>query len=511
MKKEKKPAVYELILHMDRAEKGYFIKFANMLGKGSNYATIFGILSEMEQYDKETLLLKMKKKQVHTTNLNVTLHHLYAVVVKSLRLYHEKNYPRIQLGNFMSEAEVLIGKNLKEQAVKVLQKAEDWAVSHHMFGSVIEIQKSIAIQKMALTRKGLMEEVEKQYEKIEKNIEGLKQEIKARRLHHISLALYRINDLDARHCYKSQMQELNKMEINNDVIDLHSFYPYYYTLGTATNRALIDNERLSAHIYYQKLIIIWERHPKMLKAYPINYLNCISNYLVNAIFIKKVEDFEGQIHKLENIPTRFLNDKIELFQSKLYLQQLHYLNNNQLDKAYQLISINEKKLNKYAPRMNFSRLTTIQYNYLLICFLLGKNQEGILWLNQILYERKAEPRKNVRLFCRIMELVLHYELENYDLVESLIRSVWRIRKVDVSFQSYAECILQHFKIIIKSSMHQLDQNYRQFKKDLSEFIIQSPKPVGAEELTIWLEAKINKMNIVEAYQKILSKEDNKVI
>jgi len=487
---------------MDRVEKGYFVKFAKMLGKGNNHITLFSILSDMDSFDKDILLKKLKRKKLHISNLNVTLHHLYQFTLKSLRLFHEKNYYKIQIHNLISEAEILIGKNLKSQALKILRKAETISKELNSYTTLIEIQKIKAVLLVATSKTQLIEGIQESYSDIEHSLDILEEEIYFRKLNHLTFGCFRINKMDAQHQHKNILDYVtNNPRLNSKEIP-NCFYAQSYKENTLGLKESIYTNKEKVNIHYKKRIAIWNDSPTMIKAEPLIYRNIISNYLVNAIFIKNVNDFDEQMKNLENIPTRFENDKIELFQSKIYLEQLYYLNYRKLEQAYQLIEENKLLLEKYNSKMNFSRLTIIQYNFLIICFLKEKHNEAIIWLNKILYEKKAEPRKNVRLFCRIMELILHYELDNYDLLDSLITSVWRKRKSDDSFYEYSESILRHIKALAKANSKSEKQKLsKEFLEILNEFQQQSPVPTGIEELIFWTVSNIEQISIEEAYVK----------
>lgn len=500
MKQKNKPIVFDLIQSMDRTERGYFIKYSEMLGKGNKYKILFQTLAGMKTFDKKMLEQQLKKKKAGISNLNSAIHHLYPNVLRSLRLFHEKNYYKIQVRNLLSEAEILLRKNMVVQAVKLLNKAEDIATAQHYYTSLIEIQRLKAVQKVAIGTENLMDTVQDNYKVILKNCHTLKEEIHFNKNHHLALICMRVNKMDISHQYNEVIRNISKDPLINSKDKPDSFFSQYYKNSIKSYQAILYSDRVAAHLYYQNILNIWEGNRTMIEAEPLLYRNHLSNYIVNTIFIKKADDFHEQLKKLEQIPTRFQSDKVELFQSIVYLEQLYYLNYRELGKAYKSIQIHSTQLKKYRSKMNFSRLTTIQYNYLIICFLKEKYSEGLDWVNEILYTKNAEPRKNVRLFTRILELILHYELENIDLVESLLASVWRKRKSDDSFYLYTESILNYLKKIMKAiNKKQIQKNSKEFLDELLGFEKQSPKPIGIEELIFWVTSKADSVSIEEVY------------
>ncbi len=496
------PPVYDLIHNMDQAEKGYFKKYVAKLGKGENYTLLFNLLNQQKEYDKEKLTQKLKKKGVDILQLSVTFRHLYLLVLKCLRIYHETNYYKAQINNLLAETEILLNKGLKKQALRHLAKAEKMASEYHYYPALIEIQKLKVIQQVATVKKNLMEAVQISYTELNTSIDTLKEEIEFRRIKHLLLLCYRINYQDADHEYAELLKNISESELLNSKKAPQSFYSKYYKESARRLESLIYTDKEAAHLYYKEIIKIWEAHPHMIKAEPLLYKIIVSNYVGNSIFIKKVDDFDEQIKKIENIPTRFFRDEVELFQSKIFLEQLYFLNYRKLDTAYESINKNRTKYNLYQPHMNFSRLVMIQYNYMIACFLKSHFSEAISWLNLILYEKNADPQKNIRLFCRIMELILHYESKNFDLLDSLMTSVWRQRKKNSSFHDYTEIILAFFKKIIKTKTEkEKKKTFGTFIIDLQSFENKSPQPIGIEELLFWTRARYENRSIEEIYME----------
>lgn len=111
--------VFRLIQTLNRAEKGYFKKFAkiNSGQTSARYLNLFDILDRMPEYDEEKIKALMSKKgdPVHLTMLKS---YLYKLILKSLRNFSENNNP--ELGKLMRQADKIIleAKGLREKKHK---------------------------------------------------------------------------------------------------------------------------------------------------------------------------------------------------------------------------------------------------------------------------------------------------------------------------------------------------------------------------------------------------------
>jgi hypothetical protein len=59
------------------------------------------------------------------------------------------------------------------------------------------------------------------------------------------------------------------------------------------------------------------------------------------------------------------------------------------------------------------------------CVNFGEYKEANLYLNILLNLPQLSVRKDIELYARMLNLLVHYELGNYDLLEYLIKSTYR--------------------------------------------------------------------------------------
>jgi hypothetical protein len=139
-----------------------------------------------------------------------------------------------------------------------------------------------------------------------------------------------------------------------------------------------------------------------------------------------------------------LNEGIELFEQfalsadgmmnpNTRIQTFVYLHLSKINKHFQegtftkgleLVPIIEEKLVEYQLQLDTHRVLVFYYKIACLYFGSDDNDNTIDYLNKII-NRKMNLRTDLQCYARLLHLIAHYELGNYDILESLIKSVYR--------------------------------------------------------------------------------------
>ena len=83
-----------------------------------------------------------------------------------------------------------------------------------------------------------------------------------------------------------------------------------------------------------------------------------------------------------------------------------------------------EKLEEYKLHLDQHRVLVFYYKIACLYFGSGDNEKAIDYLNKII-NWKVDLRTDLQCYARLLHLIAHYELGNYDLLEYLIKSVYR--------------------------------------------------------------------------------------
>ena len=107
------------------------------------------------------------------------------------------------------------------------------------------------------------------------------------------------------------------------------------------------------------------------------------------------------------------------------------------------------------------------YQFAYIYFGAGQFNKALSWLNKVLNDNENTLRQDLYSYARLFNLVIHYELGNYDLLEYTIKSTSRyLQKRERDFPM-EKVIIDNFKKIIKNqSAADRKKHFLAFYKEL---------------------------------------------
>jgi tetratricopeptide (TPR) repeat protein len=138
------------------------------------------------------------------------------------------------------------------------------------------------------------------------------------------------------------------------------------------------------------------------------------------------------------------NDTIQVFEKFIetpviqqnrnnLIQTFIYLNIARLNKHFmegtfseglELVPYIEEKLAEYEIYMDRHRVLVFYYKIASLYFGSGDFDKSIDYLNKII-NWKVDLRTDLQCYARLLHLIAHYELGNFDLLEYLLKSVYR--------------------------------------------------------------------------------------
>ena len=90
----------------------------------------------------------------------------------------------------------------------------------------------------------------------------------------------------------------------------------------------------------------------------------------------------------------------------------------------ELVPYIEEKLNEYELYLDRHRILVFYYKIASLYFGSGNFDKSIDYLNKII-NWKVDLRTDLQCYARLLHLIAHYELGNFDLLEYLVKSVYR--------------------------------------------------------------------------------------
>ena len=148
----------------------------------------------------------------------------------------------------------------------------------------------------------------------------------------------------------------------------------------------------------------------------------------------------------------------------------------------------------------------LTYNKAYSYFGIGDYKKALTYINLVLNDNEQNLRQDIYSFSRIFNLILHFELENYDFLEYVIKSTNRyLNKQERDYEGET-VFIKHIRKLAKS-MTNSEKNsvLNQLKADIHEVMKSHHEQALLEYFNInaWIESKIQKISFSEAVKNEL--------
>jgi len=254
----------------------------------------------------------------------------------------------------------------------------------------------------------------------------------------------------------------------------------------------MQGEFEKAHACYGRAVQLWEAHPHRIAEESDYYKSALGNYLNSSHQIRKYDAYLDTIAKIKKIPAKNLRIEAEEFQNIIYLQQVYYLDNENMEAACDLIPELEAGLQKYRGHIARTRLITLYINTLLALFLSGRYEAALDWVSRLL-DVKTDLREDIQNFVRLLEIIIHYEVSNMMTVEYVFGINYRYLYKRQRINEFEKIVFKYLRKLTREyNKKTISQRLRELKAELETLHRQSKRPpVGLEALIFWLNRKLN--------------------
>lgn len=497
--------LFQLIKSLDQSEKRYFKIFATMHIKGqeeNKYIQLFDAIEKQSEYDEAEIRKKFKNEKF-LNQLHVAKNYLYNNILKSLRLFHSERSKLNELMDILRDVQILFDKSLYKQCRKLLDKAKKIAYTyekHSHILAVLDWEKTLArTSAYANTEEkdlmGYYDEINYTMDKLTNINEYWKLTMKS--------FLLRKKQGEIRD--KTELKKFNEiikhplLQSENKASSFQSKTFYFNIKGLYyfTNK---DYKNLLHHCL--KLVELLEAYPLLRKE--DNYIASLYNLLLVQIELKKYDDALGTIKKLRAIESHSPALQTRIFVTSYDTELNLYLRTGEFEKGKPLVSEIEQGVKNFGEKINKESEVLFSFNIAYLYFGLGEFNESLKWINKIINDKDLNIREDIQCFARILNLLIHYELGNYDLIEYIMKSTRRYLSNKNKLNKFELITLNYIRKLINAD---IDDDkmfiYNEWKKELNAISddILEIKAFEYFDFVSWLESKLGKKSFAEAVKK----------
>ncbi|MDB3906619.1 hypothetical protein N9355_04050 [Crocinitomicaceae bacterium] len=505
--------LFKLVKSLTKSEKRFFKLSSSLQSGEKNYLKIFDYIERQSVYD-EAALKKEFDGETFIKHLPSEKNHLYKLILKSLRAYYSEQSISSALTQEIKNVEILYNKALYKECEKFVGRAKEIAKRHEKFYYWFEL---ISWEKKLL---------ESAYESGEftTDLDILVEEeemviAKLRNLAEYTVIYSKINQIFRSGGFTRNEGERKVVE---DIADYHlikgkntalstkaaSICYYIKGLCAATNRNYEDSFQ-----FFNRTKEILDNNPDIKLDAGQRYVNTLFHLLRCHTDQGEFDKAKALIEEIRSLQGKKAFKSVDIavrIVSNTYNQELVLLHSlGDFNGSVALIPTIEDLQQTYEGKISKEMEVLLTYNKAYSHFGVGDYKKALHYLNEVLNDNEQNLRRDIYSFSRLFNIVIHYELENYDFLEYVVKSTNRyLSKQDRDYQIENVCI-KHIRKLAKTidGVNRLEI-FEKMDEEITELLNDHNERVVLEyfDISAWVKSKLKKMTFDQTIQERLSQK-----
>ena len=507
--------LYDLVKSLSKSEKRFLKLTASASDINPNLITLFNTI-ELSNDFKEDFYAKTSKSKTETLQTkSQTSENLYNFILKCLRSFHAESSASYVIKDEITNILNLFDKAQYKQCRKILNKQKQEAYRFERFHFILEL---IGLEKLLIS-------IETQFNIKNNTIENLvKEELdvieKAKNLGTYTLLFSKIN-LNTRQKNKAKTEKdmevissfLNSPLLKNDkLIKSSKALIIYHHCRSILFCRCQDNQ--SREEECQLLLNLMDSNKELIEEMPSRYLTTLNNLINIAYEESKYKSCDIRVKQLEekaDVKAFGTTDlQLKIITSVLNGELTINTNSGKLKEATENVLEIEKALETYEGKINKEEELVFYYNIAIMNTYFGNFKKAQHYISLILNEGNNLLREDLQSFARIINIGLHYELNNFKQLGYIISTIKNYYKTQISYFKTEKLILSYFEklseVKVKNKEHE-KEIFISFKKDLEE-VMKDPHEKNVNfyfDIEVYIDSKINQIPMHQLMQKKYAK------
>ena len=506
--------LFRLVHSLSGSEKRYFKLFAGKEEKNSKYLRLFDAIEAQEAFDEEALKQAVYgAAAIEGRKYSELKAYLYDLILKSLQGYDERSSIDFRLKGMLQSVRVLYKRSQFDDCKDLLAKTRKLARKYEQFNTLVEVlnwEKAIAYAQTDIAF--LDRELPRIESEEQRALEHL-QNIAAYRNIFLQLLTSLRKDASLRSAVQTSalrqilehplLSSEEKAGTHRARVLYHRIYSLYYF-----------SQKDFGHFYRtsRRLLDLMESQPHFLQEDMSEYISALSNLTFSCGWLKKYGEVEECLRKFRKIRPNTLDDELKIHR-QYYMNKLgFYIVKGDFEEGLRVLEEHQQEVRRFDDAA--FRKNTFFFQYFYICFGSGDFSRALEYLNEWLNLSGNIERKDLQSLARILNLIVHFEMGNSMLLDSLVRSTYRFLKKQEHVREYERRVLNFIRNSQKwTSRKESRQAYQLLKEDLAGLFQSKEEGAMLElfDITAWIDSKIEDKPfaqvVQERFQAIASAEE----
>jgi hypothetical protein len=497
--------LFQLVKSLSKSEKRYF-KLTSALQYGEkNYMKLFDAIGSQRHYDEAEL----KKKFANETFVNhfpSEKNHLYSLILKSLRGFYVDKSAAAILQEQICNIELLVDRALYKECGKIIRKAKVIAYNYEKYYYLLDL---IDWEKKLVEEEYLRGDFDKDLTKLVEEENNCLEKLK-------NLAEYQMLYSEINYVFRTGgyiravdeqviLDKISKHDLIKDekmALSKKAATACYYIRGLC---AYTERNLDIAHVNFKNVVQIMEDNPMIMHELPSRYVKALNNVMFSYMDYADWGNALSIIKKLKDLVTQkgfeSIGVQLKLFTYPHNAELLVSISRGDFDQAItDVVPSVLNGLKKYGLKINNEEIMLFYYNISRVYLGARDYKNALKYINLVLNNSEKGLREDVYTFARLINLIIHYQIGNYDLLDYTIKSAKRFVTNSQKNYKFEAVFLAGFKKLLKNrDPEAMFELFKSFKSDLQE-VLKDPYEQAVNEyfdFISWLDSEIENKTFEE--------------
>ncbi len=495
--------LYDLIKSLSGSEKRYFKLYASnhVMASGNKYIELFDQLDQQQSPEAEY----PDKKQKISKHLPRIRQYLYALILKSLDAYYAEHSIEIKLRKMLNSIEILFNKGLQEQCLKAVRRAKELAKKHEQHNYEFEIIRWEIAMNTHLSAKNLFKTInslhEEQHTILGKNKLLLDYTANGKKI----LMLKRVVGNSTMVQKRKAIEKIVDTKLINQK---YSGTDFRTSLAYLNTKALYESSVGNNEVCYaslKEIIDLYGKYPYQVENHKLQYISHYLFLLLQSKHLKKYRESFDIVKKLRDLCEAWPELEWRIKENMLLQLVDLYSETGDFEKGDELsheIELFYKTMGAKTDRLHEVYAYFNLTNYFIIA---GEYKKALVYCNKVLNYKIIPLRKDFDWYTRILNMVINYELKNYQLLEYQLQSFSVFLKKTSGKNRIEKSLLVFFhKLINISDPKEETKEFNLFYLNLVRLLEPPPekKLLDYFHLPAWVESKLYKKSFAAVLKEM---------
>lgn len=503
--------LFSLITKLLKTEKTYYRKFAvRHFDKDNSLLKLYSLIERQAgsgSYDENTIKAKLNSGKMQR-NFPVNKIYLYNNILKSLNLYYAEENIDLKLSMLINNSILLYNKGLFTQSLKFANKAKTLAENNNRFVKQLE---AIQCERMSLRINTSLNEVSEElmnnYTEEQAVLDKLNNISEYRRLYDTMV-------IAATHeGFRHGKRGRNKFDLilANRLLTESSNAKYfqsrilYYLMHCFLNN-LKGNYSVAVQFGKECLELIGDSQTNRTAAV-YEYILIIQELMLGEFSIGNITEADNYYRRLINEQDDLLKTSQERIRTFLITRtltiklNLNFETGNFYD-SIEIINMLTAVTEKIAGTAYRDEVIVTDFMAAAVFFAVSDFDKSLYHLNRIFNSKLFALREDIQVSCRLLSLLVHYEIGNLSSLEYFTRSTYRYLVKLEKLNRFEKLLIEFLRRIYKTNgNNEITDLFKETRKKLNIALKEEPGILQFINLDAWLRSKIENRSYFEILQE----------